>query len=440
MPFDPWTRVRRLAKYLPDVGWDATVLAAWQKNGGLEYGGPDDALQLDVITTRWVEWVPAVTLAARALPPVRAALERLLRPARRPSPAPATHSAPNVSAMSARRHSPPFMLSGSRLPDVYTGWIPYAVHAGERFIREHDVDLIYASGMPTVSLCVGALLHYRTGVPWIAEYRDAWTTNFWAWRPRGWQQAEEAIERLVVRSASAIIGLSRPLADDLARLHGRPVEVVTNGFDPADYAERPPLTPHLTISHTGGLAPWRRVAPFMEAVTTLLHQGLMPADVRLRYWGRNPEYFSAAAEHVGLAPHVELHAEVAPSVASRCQQESTILLLVESVAPEARLMTTAKLFDYLAAGRPILAFAPRGGAADAILRETGAGVVVESAQEATAVLRRWLMAYRRGDLTLGLQPDPAAIARYAWPQLVHSLVGLFEQACAGKRALAQGRG
>jgi len=315
------------------------------------------------------------------------------------------------------------------------GWIPYAVKCGERLIRERQVDVIYASAMPVSAFFVGAILSRRTGRPWVAEYRDAWTTNFWATRPRGVQQIEEMIERWLLKSASAIVTVSDPLAQDLMRLHGRPVEVIPHGYDEECYTSGLPLTARPTITYTGTMNPRRDPSPLFAALAELKQQGSLDPELRVRFFGRGGEMFIQAAERYSLPSIVYVEGEVPSAHMPRIQQESTILLLLETTDPAGAIMMTHKLGEYLGARRPILAFGPRGGAIEQVLKETGAGVLVTNAAEAAAVLAEWFRRYREGDPNMGLVFNEEALRRYTHRHRAQQVAGLLDRIVSRKQGV-----
>ena len=125
------------------------------------------------------------------------------------------------------------------LPDLaLAGWMPFAVPraigaraAPSLRLRDHHVA-------PAVGHLVGLALR-RVGVPWIADLRDGWTYDppRGAWPTRAQAAADAALERAVLARADRLVAVTRPIADDLAERLGRPVAVVTNGFDPDEFGD-----------------------------------------------------------------------------------------------------------------------------------------------------------------------------------------------------------
>ena len=119
----------------------------------------------------------------------------------------------------------------AHLPDRQVGWFFFAMAAGRELAKGQKFDLIYASGPPFTTHRIARALSRELGVPWIAEYRDAWSRYFYVPRP-GWRQAlDERIENATIRSAAAIVAVTPPWADYYRERFGKPVAVVFNGFD-----------------------------------------------------------------------------------------------------------------------------------------------------------------------------------------------------------------
>ena len=85
------------------------------------------------------------------------------------------------------------------------------------------------------------------------------------------------------------------------------------------------------------------------------------------------------AESLGLGDRVELLGDVSRRRSLELQRDSeALLLLIPESGGRGRGVLTGKIFEYLAAERPILAVVPADGAAAHLVRDTGAGVVVAS--------------------------------------------------------------
>lgn len=272
------------------------------------------------------------------------------------------------------------------LPDARVGWVPFAKHAGRRALGDAQRDAepfaaVVTSGPPHSVHLVGRRLR-KTGVPWVADFRDPWTgINFYDDLPmsaaaRG---LDRWLERRVLRGADAVTTVSPTWAALLRERGGLPegaVTVVHNGVDEADLGAAEGLGPRrdaFVLAHVGSLYATRNPTAVWEAVRRLHERGEAERLV-IRLVGRTDPAVLEAAEATG-AP-VEAVPYVAHDEAVREQARAGLLLLsIEPFAAD-RGMITGKLYEYLASGRPVLGVGPPDGDAAALLAETGGGRMV----------------------------------------------------------------
>ena len=133
-------------------------------------------------------------------------------------------------------------------------------HAARRYLVDHKIDAIIATGDPFVLFKYAAQLSKEFGIPWVADYRDQWSQDkrrFGKRIPRRW---ETGLEQRITASASAITTVSEFLRDLLAQLHSRKLaEVIPNGYDPeAMAAARGSEQGHeqFTVAFMGTICDW----------------------------------------------------------------------------------------------------------------------------------------------------------------------------------------
>ena len=342
-------RSLKLAQYLPAVGIETHVLA------------PDDPKwvhrdpELRVPTQAWVHRARYVGLKAR-------------KPAEELRAADGLERALVQASFTARR-----LL----VPDASVTWNLTAIPAAIRIVRREGIDVVVTTSPPGSIHLAGAAVQRATGARWLADLRDPLVANphrradTTATRAR--QAANEQLARLVARRADAISCVSEAIAEEVRGLgvHGI-VRTIANGCDFDDFAGleyRP--APRFRITHTGSFFGKRDPRPFLQA----LHDSGL--DAVARFVGDFRSADREWAESLGLGDRLEL-VEYAPRAeALRLQRDSeALLLLVPDAGGRGKGVLSGKVFEYLAAGRPILAAVPPDGAAAALIRETGAGVVV----------------------------------------------------------------
>jgi glycosyltransferase involved in cell wall biosynthesis len=149
------------------------------------------------------------------------------------------------------------------------------------------------------------------------------------------------------------------------------IEIITNGYDEADFSSAPPVTPEVfTISYIGTLSNAYPLNGFIEALGRLHDQGL---KIHLRFAGvvspGQKELIQSKIDNssVGFRPYVS-HSEAVSLMTG-----SSMLLLIIPDHHSNKSIITGKLFEYLASGKPVLCLGPADGDAAAILWETSHG-------------------------------------------------------------------
>jgi len=264
------------------------------------------------------------------------------------------------------------------LPDASVTWMPTAVPAAVRLVKREGIDAVITTSPPLSMNLIGASVKRLTGIPWIADLRDSVVQNAdLRFEKKAVQAKEKALEqvvRVIARSADAVVAVSEPIADEVRGFEpAGEVRVIPNGCDFDDFAG---LEYHsgerFRLTHTGSFFGKRNPRPFLEALAS---SGL--DDVVARFAG---DFRSADREWVdglGLGDRLELLPYLPHRRALELQRDSEAnLLLLPDAGGRGRVVPSGKIFEYLAAERPILAAVPPDGAAAKLVRETGAGVVV----------------------------------------------------------------
>ena len=294
------------------------------------------------------------------------------------------------------------ILQYTAVPDDFYWWARATVPLGEKIVRDEGVDVIFSNSNPYSVHLLGHRLKRRTGVLWIANFYDPWTQNIHRsgipWRER----IEEQMEQQVMATADAITTVTPSFAHGFRAKYGnviRRLEVIYNGFDPADYKDIVPF-PHdgrFTAAYTGLLYPKRSPRVLLEAVGELVAEGRVRRDeIVLRFAGRFATGTLAetrdCVERLGLSGAVEIMGELEHRQALGVLKGADLLLLVGDTAPEAGAYIPGKLFEYMAVRRPILALV-MPGEASRIVEKYALGRVVHPLDR-EGIKRAYLELYR----------------------------------------------
>ena len=271
------------------------------------------------------------------------------------------------------RHLPPRLL----VPDEFVPWLLTAAPAAIRLTRRHRIDVVMTSSSPSSVHMIGAMVKRGTGAAWVADVRDSLVSNpdrrVERTLVRLKQSGEFAVANLVARYADGIVAATARIANEFDALRpSAPVALIQNGCDFADFTglDYSPGV-RFRLTHTGSFYGERDPRPVLGAVA---RSGL---DITMRFVGDFRPRDRAYAEALELGDRLELLGYVDRRRSLELQRDSeALLLLIQDAKGRGRGVVTAKVFEYLAAGRPILAAVPLDGEAAAIVREAGAGDVV----------------------------------------------------------------
>ena len=268
------------------------------------------------------------------------------------------------------------------VPDASVSWVLTATPAAIRIVRREKIDAVVTTSPPGSVHMIGSAVKRATGVRWVADLRDSIVahphrrSNSTATRLK--ERSSQSVARLVSRSADAIVCVSEAISEEVRALEpkGR-VATIPNGCDFDDFAGleyRP--GERFRITHTGSFFGQRSPRPFLSA---LADSGL---DVVARFVGDFRSADRDWAAGLGLRDRLELHPFTTRRRALELQRDSeALLLLIPEAGGRGRGVLSGKVFEYLAAERPILAAVPPDGAAAELLLESGAGIVVSPDDE-----------------------------------------------------------
>ncbi|HSC91321.1 MAG TPA: glycosyltransferase family 4 protein [Gaiellaceae bacterium] len=288
------------------------------------------------------------------------------------------------------------------VPDENVTWNVTAIPAAIRIARREGIDVVMTTSPPSSVHLVGAAVKRATGAHWVADLRDSLVAHphrrAESIAVRAKEQGEAQVAKLVARSADAIVCAAEAIAEEARGFEPRGrVVTIANGSDFDDFAgieHRP--SDRFRLTHTGSFFGKRSPRPFLEA---LARSGL--EDVVARFVGDFRSSDREWAEGLGLDDRLELLPYVPRRRSLELQRDSeALLLLIPEAGGRGRGVLSGKVFEYLAAERPILAVVPPDGAAAELIRETGAGVVAppDDVEAIAAALRGLHERWRAGTL------------------------------------------
>ena len=323
-------------------------------------------------------------------------------------------------------------------PDIAMGWIAPAARAVEQACKRFQADVIWATAGPVSSFHVAERSSRRTGVPYVLDFRDAWTITFNEFedrRPAWARQRDRRNMFRLLKGAQAVIFRYHTEAECYWRAyHGAlepsKIRIIPNGFEGEVEAFTASKGRTCEVLYTGTLSDYR-YDTFLEAIGLL--KGSFPKEAALLHFhfvGEGTRAIGDRARELDLTEIITNEGAIPHrTVIQLSKQADALLLLGRPPAMKGyELFAPAKLFGYLKAGRPIVAILP-ADEAKRILEHVGVSTVadVDSVENIVAVLRRVLRSWAEGTLE-SLLPNLTACRAYAAERQTQTLVSALDGA------------
>lgn len=387
-------RTLKFVKYLPQFGWQPTVLTVDPKHAS--YPNVDTSLEAEVPSgvevIRTKSWDPYSNYA------------RLMG-----------KSKDEVVGVSFAGESDPgplqkvgrWIRANIFIPDARVGWVPFALTKARSVLQKQHFDAVVTTGPPHSTHLIGLRLAGGRGVPqipWLADFRDPWTqSDYYQDLPvtRIALAADRRLEQRVLSKANRVVVRSPTMKRMLRSQVARDYELVMNGFDPADFDDSTYARGDgIVIRHLGNMPAARNPDALWRALRRLED---IRGDVRVELVGSVDPVIVQAAEQQGVGAHVTVGPYVDHAEAIRLMKSADILLLVVNNVKGAEGIMTGKLFEYMAAGRPVLGIGPVDGDAAEAIGRVSAGEMFDydDAAGVSRFLAEYVDAVRSGKIVTG---------------------------------------
>lgn len=426
-------RVAKFTKYLPRHHWDVSVLTV--SNPSVPVADPSLAAEIpaETLFCRAPSWEPGYgwkkSLNAAAAPTSRWA-----------------------RAKGQVRQALKKLATVALQPDPQILWVPQAIRYGLKLLKEVPHQAIMVSGPPFSAFLVGAELSRRSSLPLVLDYHDEWSISNRYWENKSSDGLSRRIQtwmqQRVLRQASLVLATTRrsvaSLQDEVARC-GRaiPVRCLYNGFDaedlpaiaedagaagmsssnvPADSTRRD--SSMFRLAHIGTLWNLTTARPLIEAIERLaVDRADLAARLELEIVGRCTPEEETLLQRIERLPCRLLRRDYVdhPLAVEAMGQADQLCLLLADV-PGAERVVPAKVFEYLATGRELLAIAPPGEVTELLRGQAG---VAQFAPHDVAGIAAHLV--RRLEAATPGQLFPRELARFERQHQASELADLLDQ-------------
>lgn len=396
-------RSLRFAQFLPSLGWQPTVISAHPR--AYERTSPD--LLQDIPET--VNVVRAFAFDA-------------------------------VRQLSIGGRYPGFIAR----PDRWWPWRIGGVIEGLKLIRQKHFDVIWSTYPIPTAHQIGATLHRRSGIPWVADFRDPMAQDGYPEDPLTWRAYQAIEEHTVAHAARSVFttpGAAQAYRERYGHLARDRFAVIENGYDEqtfalaqtqADAAGR--LQPgRITLLHSGVVYPSERdPTQLLRALAMLRADGTIAEDnFRLRFRASEHDaMIEALAKSIGVSELVELLPPVPYGEALGEMLRADALLVMQASNCNAQI--PAKLYEYLRAQRPILALTDPAGDTAKVVLQAGIQAIaaLDSAAPIAELIKRFITG--RNDRCAWIASSDS-VQRASRQARAAELAGLLDEVAANKR-------
>lgn len=268
------------------------------------------------------------------------------------------------------------------VPDPRAGWVKPSVKFLTAYLKEHPVDAIVTTGPPHSMHLIGLGLKRATGIRWIADFRDPWTEMFYFKHLGLWPMADRKhhkLEQEVLDEADGIISVTPLVQKDFQARTDTPVRLITNGFDEDDFPGTERVQGEkFTIVHTGLFASDGNPLNLWDALAGKCNEDIaFRTSLEIRLAGKVDKEILDAIRSRGLGDNLVNLGYLPHEEVVREQRGASLLILPLRCEPEYRKVLPGKIFEYLAARRPVLGIGQEDGAAATVLKDSAAGVMFD---------------------------------------------------------------
>jgi glycosyltransferase involved in cell wall biosynthesis len=268
------------------------------------------------------------------------------------------------------------------IPDARFLWVRPSVRYLRHYLKKHQVDVMITTGPPHSVHLIGLHLHKSLKIPWVADFRDPWTTTDLHTALKLTRYAERKhlrLESKVLRSADHVIAIGPDMKEEFLRIGAKVITIISNGYDESDFDDEDvTLDTKFSLVHLGTLPVTRNSSALWKALSNKsADDKQFASDLIINLLGSVDFKVLNDIESFGLKKNLNVTEFVPHRDGMRILKKSQVLLLLINKSNNAKGVITGKIFEYLAAGRPILLIGPLDGDAAKILNETGGGLATD---------------------------------------------------------------
>ena len=382
----------KFTKYLPDQGWEPIVYAPENADYAVQDESLQDEISKDLVVVKHPIWEPYNLYQGFLGKKKKAGVNQAI--------------AGSKTKRSWKENLSIWIRGNFFIPDARKFWIKPSVKFLKQYLKENPVDAIVTTGPPHSLHLIGRKLKKETGVKWIADFRDPWTKIEFYHELKLSKRSDakhKRLEKAVVREADAIVSVAWTWKKEHQEWGAQFAEVITNGYDSDDFPDKkPPCSDSFQLSHIGTFAHDRDPRTLWEVLSELCTE--VPGfreELEIQLIGKTDQQVFASLNDFGLSKNLSHIDYVQHSEAvDKMMRSQVLLLLLNQVEYNAVGRPTGKIYEYLAAERPILCIGPEVSDPGTILEMTNGGDICNFGDKPKMkkLIMGYYNAYKNGSL------------------------------------------
>ncbi len=325
------------------------------------------------------------------------------------------------------------------IPDNWILWIPGAYIKSLFLQKKNKFLVVFTTAPPLSSFLVGFLIKKTYGIPWVCDYRDLWSDDVLRdWVPSYRKKLEKWLEKKIVANADRIITVSRQKVTFLKKLHPavepKKFIYIPNGFDEDEYSfldkSLPPPSQVLTFVYTGRFFKNRKPYLLLKALGKIKNENPhFLKGVKFEFFGDIEQKIKKKINNINnkyaIDEYLTFINYVPYKESKKKQLQANILLLFVDTGSTSNGVLPGKLFEYMAAKKPILGIMPNGDASQIIKKgKLGWCINPEDLTELIQVIKNIIQLHR--DNKLSFNPSKEFVDKFNRIKLTQKLSVILE--------------
>jgi glycosyltransferase involved in cell wall biosynthesis len=311
-----------------------------------------------------------------------------------------------------------YLRGNFMIPDARKYWVGPVVRALKGPIERGEYDVMITTGPPQSVHLIGRALKRKTGLKWVADFRDFWTAmdHEDLFKPgRRARALQDALERSVVAEADEVVCTAPGLGRAYSAMRHKPALCITNGFDEEDFeGSVGPDGARFTVGHYGTLGADRFSPVFWEVLAELaVENEAFGRALRIELFGPTDAGTLEKVASAGLDDRAVHRLSVSHEEAVKAMCGASVLMVALNQNRSEKGRLPGKIFEYLASGRPVVGLGDPDSDLGELIRETGAGLMADRGD--AAAIRQFVLDVWEARVTRGARPE--VIVRFTGRQL-----------------------